>query len=75
MARIYKEIFLKMYLKYSKRGLQWHHDGVTEALMKYERPKVKRDASQKCSLFLAFSEKKIAFLLGISFHFWLFVFH
>ena len=53
-----------------------------KALKKYERPKMKRDAWQKYGLFLkkrlhscrVFFEKKIAFLPGISFHFWPFLF-
>jgi hypothetical protein len=36
----------------------------TKALTKYKWPKMKRDARQKCSLFL-----RTAFLVGISLHF------
>ena len=40
-----------------------------KALMKYERPKMEKDARQKWDL----SEKKTAILAGIVFHLWLFL--
>ena len=44
---------------------------LSKAVMYNKRPKMKRDTQQKSSLF---PSKRTAFLLGISFHFWPFVF-
>ena len=65
--------FLRRPQKLTKSSLQF--DNYIKALTKYKRPKMIRDARQKCSLFLHFSQKKTVFLAGISFNFWPFVFH
>ena len=51
------------------------NQSIAEALTKYEQPNMKRDASKKLCLFSQLPAiKKTSFLVGISFHFWSFLF-
>ena len=67
-------------LAVQRAGMQLNHIDLSlkkyfpKVLMKYERPKMKRDTRHKCSLFLGKRhEKKTTFSLPF-FHFWPFVF-